>query len=115
LVTAQNAQAYAVTAVTVQERTEGILEGALRRHVAGRELPTRYCASDILAEFALEEFGHIAPGIELVRAIYDCTHKKIEYALGSIAARPLPPKQSNAATVSAERRFYKTSHFNAVP
>ena len=44
--------------------------------------PTRYCDSDVLAEFAQKQFGHLAPGIELVQAICDWTHKKIEYRAG---------------------------------
>jgi transglutaminase-like putative cysteine protease len=45
-------------------------------------LPSRYCDSDILAEFALKEFGRIPPGIDLVQAICDWTHQKIEYRAG---------------------------------
>ena len=45
-------------------------------------LPSRYCDSDVLEEFALKEFGHIAPGIELVQTICDWTHQKIEYRAG---------------------------------
>jgi transglutaminase-like putative cysteine protease len=44
--------------------------------------PSRYCDSDILKEFARKQFGHITPGIELVQAICDWTHQKIEYRAG---------------------------------
>jgi transglutaminase-like putative cysteine protease len=44
--------------------------------------PTRYCDSDKLVELAQEQFGKISPGIELVQAICDWTHHKIEYRAG---------------------------------
>jgi transglutaminase-like putative cysteine protease len=45
-------------------------------------LPTRYCDSDKLVELAQKEFGKIPRGIELVQAICDWTHNKIEYRAG---------------------------------
>jgi transglutaminase-like putative cysteine protease len=45
-------------------------------------LPTRYCDSDILADFAKTQFGKIPPGVELVQAICDWTHNKLEYRAG---------------------------------
>ncbi len=45
-------------------------------------LPTRYCDSDTLIDLARSEFGSISPGVELVKAICDWTHRKIEYRAG---------------------------------
>ena len=53
------------------------------RSVLRYTLPSRYCDADILEEFAQKEFGHISPGIELVQAICDWTHHKIEYRAGT--------------------------------
>jgi transglutaminase-like putative cysteine protease len=44
--------------------------------------PTRYCDSDKLVELAHEQFGKIPAGIELIQAICDWTHQKIEYRAG---------------------------------
>lgn len=50
-------------------------------------LPSRYCESDKLVDFARGLFGHLAPGLETVRAISDWTHRHIEYRYGSGDAR----------------------------
>jgi transglutaminase-like putative cysteine protease len=44
--------------------------------------PTRYCDSDNLVDFAKKQFGNIPPSIELVQAICDWTHEKLEYRAG---------------------------------
>jgi transglutaminase-like putative cysteine protease len=42
-------------------------------------LPSRYCDSDKLLDFAWDHFGQINHGLEKVRAICDWIHKNIEY------------------------------------
>lgn len=46
-------------------------------------LPSRFCDSDKLADFAWKKFGDIAHGVERVRAICDWVHHNIEYRYGS--------------------------------
>jgi transglutaminase-like putative cysteine protease len=46
-------------------------------------LPSRYCDSDKLFEFAWEHFGQIANGSDRVEAISDWVHANIEYRFGS--------------------------------
>lgn len=55
------------------------LEPALLRYL----LPSRYCDSDRLFEFAREKFGHIYDAGERVQAISDWVHNNIEYRFGS--------------------------------
>ena len=42
-------------------------------------LPSRYCDSDKLLDFAFQHFGQVAHGAERVQAICDWVHKNIEY------------------------------------
>ena len=53
------------------------------RSVLRYTLPSRYCDSDNMGEMAKSLFGHIPPGIDLVQAICDWTHRNIEYRFGS--------------------------------
>lgn len=46
-------------------------------------LPSRYCDSDKLMNFAFEKFGHIPHGLQRVQAICDWVHTNIEYRFGS--------------------------------
>jgi transglutaminase-like putative cysteine protease len=46
-------------------------------------LPSRYCDSDKLMEFAWDHFGQVAQGSERVQAICDWVHTNIEYRFGS--------------------------------
>jgi transglutaminase-like putative cysteine protease len=46
-------------------------------------LPSRYCDSDNVGEFAQDHFAKIPPGVELVQAICDWVHNNIEYRFGS--------------------------------
>jgi transglutaminase-like putative cysteine protease len=46
-------------------------------------LPSRYCDSDKLLDFAWKHFGQIASGYERVQAICDWVHCNIEYRFGS--------------------------------
>ena len=46
-------------------------------------LPSRYCDSDRLMNFAFEKFGTVPQGIARVTAICDWVHENIEYRWGS--------------------------------
>jgi len=46
-------------------------------------LPSRYCDSDKLMDFAWKEFGQVPNGVERVRAICDWVYHNIEYQFGS--------------------------------
>ena len=46
-------------------------------------LPSRYCDSDRLMNFAFEKFGKVPHGLQRVQAICDWVHKNIEYRFGS--------------------------------
>ena len=46
-------------------------------------LPSRYCDSDKLMNFAFQKFGQIPHGLQRVQAICDWVHTNIEYRFGS--------------------------------
>ncbi len=46
-------------------------------------LPSRYCDSDKLLNFAWQQFGHIQNGVERVQAICDWVHNNIQYRFGA--------------------------------
>jgi transglutaminase-like putative cysteine protease len=46
-------------------------------------LPSRYCDSDRLMNFAFQQFGHIPHGLPRVQAICDWVHYNIEYRFAS--------------------------------
>ena len=46
-------------------------------------LPSRYCDSDRLLDFAFEKFGQLPHGAERVQAICDWVHRNIEYRMFS--------------------------------
>ena len=46
-------------------------------------LPSRYCDSDRLMNFAFEKFGQVPHGLPRVQAICDWVHTNIEYRFGS--------------------------------
>jgi len=46
-------------------------------------LPSRYCDSDKLLNFAWNQFGQVPHGLQRVQAICDWLHKNIEYRFGS--------------------------------
>jgi transglutaminase-like putative cysteine protease len=46
-------------------------------------LPSRYCDSDKLMNFAWQQFGQVANGPDRVQAICDWVHNNIEYRFGS--------------------------------
>ena len=49
-------------------------------------LPSRYCDSDRMLNFAWEKFGHFGPGRPQVEAVCDWVHANIEYRYGSGSA-----------------------------
>ncbi len=48
--------------------------------------PSRYCESELLARFAMEEFGQLTPGFGRVQAICDWVFNQLEYTPGSTTA-----------------------------
>jgi len=46
-------------------------------------LPSRYCDSDRLMDFAFQQFGQVEHGLPRVRTICDWVHKNIEYRWGA--------------------------------
>ncbi len=46
-------------------------------------LPSRYCDSDRLMDFAFQKFGQVPHGLQRVEAICDWVHQNIEYRWGS--------------------------------
>ena len=61
--------------------------------------PSRYCESDLLARFAFEEFGQLAPGYIRVQAINDWVYEHLEYVPGSTNAPQ--PLQMSCSSVPA--------------
>ncbi|HEY5892783.1 MAG TPA: transglutaminase family protein [Chthoniobacterales bacterium] len=64
------------------------VDGAIPAHDLPIEMlryvmPSRYCDSDTLSDFANSTFGHIAPGLGLVQAICNWVHNNIAYRWGS--------------------------------
>ena len=57
--------------------------GALSPELLHYVLPSRYCDSDKLAEFAWQKFGRFQHGYERAQAICDWVHNNIEYRFGS--------------------------------
>ncbi len=46
-------------------------------------VPTRYCDSDKLLDFAWQKFGHLQHGLDRIRGICEWLHENIEYRTGS--------------------------------
>lgn len=57
----------------------GEMSPALLRYT----LPSRYCDSDALMDFAFQQFGQVPHGLERVQAICDWVHQNLEYRWGS--------------------------------
>ncbi len=72
----------------------GQLPYELLRHT----LPSRYCDSDKLLNFAWNQFGHIPHGLPRVQAICDWVHNNIEY-------RYLSGRPDLSASEVIERRY----------
>jgi transglutaminase-like putative cysteine protease len=49
-------------------------------------LPSRYCDSDKLLDFAWQKFGNVPHGLQRVQAMCDWLHRNIEYRTGSGSA-----------------------------
>jgi transglutaminase-like putative cysteine protease len=68
--------------------TQGVPDSILAVREMSEELlrytlPTRYCDSDRLMDFAYREFGQVPHGLRRVQAICDWVHEHIEYRWGS--------------------------------
>lgn len=61
-------------------------------------LPSRYCDTDKLLDFAWQHFGHLPQGLPRIRAICEWLHKNIEY-------RTLSGSPNLSASDIIERRF----------
>lgn len=46
-------------------------------------MPSRYCESDKLGDFASQTFGHFCPGLATAQAICNWVHRNFEYRYGS--------------------------------
>ena len=57
--------------------------GQLPSEVLRYTLPSRYCDSDKLMNFAWNQFGQVTHGLPRVQAICDWVHNNIEYRFGS--------------------------------
>src|SRR5277367_3679616 len=57
--------------------------GQLPSELLRYTLPSRYCDSDKLMNFAWNEFGQVPHGLARVQAICDWVHNHIEYRFGS--------------------------------
>jgi transglutaminase-like putative cysteine protease len=74
----------ALVAVSSEPENYGVENDAvpvenLRSELLRYTLPSRYCDSDKLMNFAWEHFGKFRNGVERVQAICDWIHKNIEY------------------------------------
>ena len=58
----------------VQHRIEDLPDETI-----GYLLPSRYCESDVLSDFAWKEFGHLAPGWSRVQAVVEFVHNRIRF------------------------------------
>lgn len=72
----------------------GDLPASLLRYT----LPSRYCDSDKLTDFAWEHFGHVEHGIPRVQAISEWLHANIEY-------RPMSGRADLSAWETLRRGF----------
>jgi transglutaminase-like putative cysteine protease len=62
---------------------EPIAPQRLPAHLLRYTLPSRYCDSDKLRDFAWQHFGAYPNGIQRIQAICDWVHHNIEYRTGS--------------------------------
>ncbi len=60
-----------------------IAPAQLPSHLLRYTLPSRYCDSDKLRDFAWSHFGGYQPGLARIRAICNWVHHNIEYRTGS--------------------------------
>ncbi len=75
----------AVSALPDDQQVQGTIlpVDQLPPEVLRYTLPSRYCDSDKLLNFAWTHFGHINNGLERVRAICSWVHQNIEYRFAS--------------------------------
>ena len=78
----------AMVAVSSEREDSGTFEPSvpvpeLPSDILRYTLPSRYCDSDKLMDFAWKHFGHINSGHERLQAICDWVHNNIEYRYGS--------------------------------
>lgn len=65
--------------LTARPLTVGEMTPELLRYT----LPSRYCDSDCLMDFAYQQFGQVPHGLQRAQAICDWVHRNIEYRWGS--------------------------------
>jgi transglutaminase-like putative cysteine protease len=75
----------AVSSLPDNREIEGdiIPVGQLPHDLLRYTLPSRYCDSDKLMNFAWQQFGQVQHGLPRVQAICDWVHNNIEYRFGS--------------------------------
>ncbi|MCE9610274.1 MAG: transglutaminase family protein [Chthoniobacter sp.] len=78
----------ALVAVSVQPENFGAVDepvplAELPPELLRYILPSRYCDSDRLMDFAFEKFGQVPQGLQRVQAICDWLHHHIEYRYGA--------------------------------
>ena len=77
----------AVSSLPDRREVNGPIQGAggaiAMRDLLRYTLPSRYCDSDKLLNFAWNQFGQLPHGLPRVQAICDWVHNNIEYRFGS--------------------------------
>ena len=78
----------ALVAVPTTPEDHGAVDGAvplaeLTPDLLRYTLPSRYCDSDRLMDFAFEKFGQVPHGLQRVRAICDWVHRNVQYRWGA--------------------------------
>jgi transglutaminase-like putative cysteine protease len=75
----------AVSSLEDSREIRGLIQpvGMLPCELLRYTLPSRYCDSDKLMDFAWNQFGQVPHGIPRVQAICDWVHNNIEYRFGS--------------------------------
>jgi transglutaminase-like putative cysteine protease len=75
----------AVTSIPENDAIEDVTMAvrAMSPAILRYTLPSRYCDSDRLMDFAYNQFGQVRNGLARVQAICDWTHENIEYRWGS--------------------------------
>ena len=77
-----------IVSVPSLPENHGAVDGAvpvadLSAEILRYTLPSRYCDSDRLMDFAFAKFGQVPQGLQRVQAICDWVHRNIEYRFGS--------------------------------
>jgi hypothetical protein len=74
---------YLAAAATVPELRVGDIPVEVLPYL----LPSRYCESDRLTPFALQTFGHLAPGYPRVQEVCDWVFRNVRFAPGASDSR----------------------------